>query len=136
MTASVDEGQLGLQAAGRIQEGDFTADADLELKGLLFSSFENGEELFGLKAAEILDFFKSSDGGLKFHVSLEWPIRDASFDRRAAIRRAIEASLKKTLLSNTGRILERALHALSSDGLDGAEGGLEGKLKKVKKLFG
>ena len=133
--ATIEEGTLSLQASLRVKDGLFTTDADLEFAGLFFASYEEGEELFGMKAQEILAFFKDASGYLKFHITLEWPVDDRTFDKRRAVRKAIEESLKRTLLGNAGNILERTLQKLADDGLDASKGDLEDTLKKVKKLF-
>jgi hypothetical protein len=132
--ASIDQGWLSARQALRIHEKTLTANTDLELSSLYFSAYEEGEQLFGLKAEEILGFLKDSSGNLKFQFVLQWPLQQRGLERRAVIRRAIEQSLKKTLLGNVGNILERTLQKLSSSGLDAAKDDWEDALKKVKKL--
>ncbi len=133
--AVIEDGRLSSRAALRIHKGLFTGDIDLELVGLYFRGYEEGEELFGLKAEQILPFLKDSSGRLKFHIVLQWDLNDRGLEKRAVVRRAIEQSLKKTLLGNVGGILEKTLLKFTDpDGAPTKEE-LDGVLKKVKKLF-
>ncbi len=137
--AEIEEGRLSSRTALRIHDRAITADVDLELVGLYFKGYEEGDQLFGLKAEEILPFLKDSAGRLQFHVVLEWDLNDRTTDKRAIIRRAIEKSLKKTLLGNIGGILEKTLQKFADPetvlSKTSSKGDLKEALKKVKKLF-
>ncbi len=133
--ADIEDGRLSSRAALRIHEQLFTGDVDLELAGLYFKGYEEGEELFGLKADQILSFLKDSSGRLQFHVVLQWDLADRGLEKRAVIRRAIERSLKKTLLGNVGGILEKTLQKFTDPDGGVSKDDLDDTLKKVKKLF-
>ncbi len=133
--AEIEDGHLSSRAALRIHNQLFTGDVDLELVGLYFRGYEEGGELFGLKADQILPFLKDSSGRLKFHIILQWDLADHGLEKKLVIRRAIEQSLKKTLLGNVGGILEKTLLKFAdSDGAPSKED-WDDTLKKVKKLF-
>jgi hypothetical protein len=134
-SAQIEEGRFSSRLALTIRDEILTANADLELSDLYFRSYEDGNELFGLKAEEILSFLKDSAGKLKFQIVIQWNIRDGGVQKRERIRDAIEKSLKKTLLVNVGNILEKTIKTFSDGGLDQAKDDFEGTLKKVKKLF-
>ena len=133
--AEIEEGLFSSRAAFTIRSEVLTANVDLELSNLYFRSYENGEELFGLKAEEILSFLKDSAGKLKFQIVLQWNIADRGIQKRERIRHAIEQSIKKTLLGNVGNILEKTIKKFSDGGMDQAKDDFEDTLKKVKKLF-
>jgi hypothetical protein len=133
--ADIEEGRLTSYSSLRISQKIVTANVDLELADLYFRSYETGEELFGLKADEILSFLKDSAGKLKFQLVLQWELGQRGVEKREVIRRAIEQSLKKTLLGNVGNVLERTLQKLSVSDMDETKDDLEDTLKKVKKLF-
>jgi len=133
--ADIEDGRLSSRAALRIHHGLFMADVDLELAGLYFKGYEEGEELFGLKADKILPFLKDSAGRLQFHIVLQWDLNDHGLEKRAVIRRAIEQSLKKTLLGNVGDILEKTLQKFTDPDAGASKDELDDTLKKVKKLF-
>ncbi len=133
--AQIEEGRLSLRAALRIHRRLLTANVDMEVSDLYFSSYELGDQLFGLKADEILNFLKDSAGKLKFQIVLQWDLGDRGVEKREVIRRAIEQSLKKTLIGNVGNILEQTLQKLSEPETGAGKEDWEGALKKVKKLF-
>jgi len=133
--AEIEEGWLSSRSALTIRDEVLTANVDIELSALYFRSYEDGDELFGLKAEEILSFLKDSAGKLKFQIVLQWNIRDRGVQKRERIRNAIEQSLKKTLLGNVGNILEKTIKKLSDGGMDQAKDDFEDTLKKVKNLF-
>lgn len=133
--ADIEEGRLSVRSALRIHDRLLTANADIEVSQLLFRDYEQNGELFGLKADEILAFLKDSAGRLKFQIVLQWEIGDRGTERRAVIRRAIEQSLKKTLIGNVGNILENTLRSFSEAEGEGGRGELDEALKKVKNLF-
>ncbi len=133
--AEIEEGRLSSRAALRIHDRLFTGDLDLEVAGLYFRGYEEGEELFGLKADQILSFLKDSAGRLQFHIVLQWDLNDHGVEKKAVIRRAIEQSLKKTLLGNVGGILEKTLQKFSDPDSGASKEDWDDTLKKVKKLF-
>ena len=133
--ADIEEGRLSGRGSLRIHNRMLTTDVDLELSGLLFRGYESGEELFGLKADEILSFLKDSAGRLQFHIVLQWDIADRGVEKKAVIRKAIEQSLKKTLLGNVGNILEKTIQKLSDPDLNASKDDWDDTLKKVKKLL-
>ncbi len=133
--ADIDDGRLSSRAALRIHDRIFTGDIDLELAGLYFKGYEEGGELFGLKADQILPFLKDSAGRLQFHIVLQWDLNDHGLEKRTVIRRAIEQSLKKTLLGNVGGILEKTLQKFTNPDGGLSKDDLDDTLKKVKKLF-
>ena len=133
--ANIREGFLSSRVSVRIQNNDLNAAADFEVNSLYFGSYELGDQLFGLKADEILSFLKDSSGVLKFQIVTEWNIADKKVDKRAVIRKSIERSLKKTVLGNLGTIIENTVRKIGEKGLDSSREDVEGALKKVKDLF-
>ena len=134
--ASIREGYLNDRLSVRVQNKLLNATADLEATGLYFQTYEGGDELFGLKADEILSFLKDASGRLKFQMVVEWNVADKSVSRKDIIRRSIEQSLKKTVVGNLGNFLENTLRRIGDKGLDGSGDDLKDALKKVKELFG
>ncbi len=132
--ADIEDGFLSLRGALSVNHKNLTANLDLELTDLLFRSYEDKDQLFGMKAEEILNFLKDRSGKLKFQIVLQWPL-DKRIEKRKVIRHAIEESIKKTLLGNAGNILEKTLKTLSESGFDDAKDDWEGTLKKVKNLL-
>ena len=133
--AEIEEGWLSSRASLRIVQKQVTANIDLELAGLYFKSYESGDELFGLKADEILSFLKDRSGRLQFPFVLQWELGQRGVEKREIVRRAIERSLKRTLIGNVGNVLERTLGKLSGSDMDPSKDDWEDTLKKVKKLF-
>ena len=134
-TAQIQDGYLTCRSSVRVDQQNLTANAEIELNGLYFQSYENGEQLFGLKAEEILSFLKDVAGRLKFQIVLQWNMADPALKKSEVIRRSIEVSLKKTVLGNIGNILESTLKKIGDHGLDSPKEDWEGTLKKVKELF-
>lgn len=130
--ASIDEGLLESRAAIRIERKDLTVNIDLELSLLAFGTYEAGNELFGLKADEILSFLKDSSGRLKFHIIVRWNLADRSVKLRDVIRRSIEHSLKQTVFGNVGKILKEAIQKINEEGVEKTKEDLETKIKKLK----
>ena len=133
--AQIQDGYLTCRSSIRVDQKNLTANADIELNGIYFQSYENGEQLFGLKAEEILSFLKDVAGRLKFQIVLQWVLDDPNLKKSDVIRRSIEQSLKKTVLGNVGNILESTLKKIGEGGLDSSKEDLQGALKKVKELF-
>ena len=134
-SAQIQDGYLNCRASMRVDKKEITANADFELNGLYFQSYENGDQLFGLKAEELLSFLKDVAGRLKFQIAVKWNANDPTVKKSDVIRRSIERSLKKTVLSNAGNILENTLKKIGDRGLDSSKEDWEGALKKVKELF-
>jgi len=107
--ADIAEGGLSVKTVLKIQNKDLTANADFEIVGLIFRQYESDNELFGLNADEILAFLKDSSGRLKFQISVAWNLADRSVKSRDVIRRAIERSLKVTILGNVGNIFSHTI---------------------------
>ena len=133
--AKIQDGYLTSRSSIRIDKKDLTANVDFEMNGLYFQSYEDGEQLFGLKAEEILAFLKDVAGRLKFQIVMQWNIADPHIKKRDVIRRSIERSLKKTVLGNVGNLLEDTLKKIGDRGIDASKEDWEGALKKVKELF-
>lgn len=133
--AQIQDGDLTCRSSIRVDRKDLTVNADFELKGLYFQSYEEGEQLFGLKAEEILSFLKDVAGRLKFQIVVQWNLADPNLKRSDVIRRSIERSLKKTVVGNVGNLLENTLKKIGDHGLDSSKEDWEGALKKVKELF-
>jgi hypothetical protein len=133
--ARIQDGYLTCRSSIRVEKKDLMANADFELNGLYFQSYEDGEQLFGLKAEEILSFIKDVAGRLKFQIVVQWNIADPNLKKSEVIRRSIEGSLKKTVLGNVGNLLESTLKKIGDRGLDSSKEEWEGALKKVKELF-
>jgi hypothetical protein len=133
--ASIEQGYLDSRGNLEIRDEDLTANAELGVLGLHFGRYENGDELFGLKAEEILAFLKDSSGRLKLQLSIRWNLADRGVKPRDVIRRAIERSLKSTILGNVGVLLENTINRINEKGLSRTKDDLEGTLKKVKELL-
>ena len=133
--AEIRDGYLNTRSSLRVDKKKLTANIDFELSGLYFESYEEGEQLFGLKAEEILSFLKEVSGGLRFQFIVQWDLGDTKLRKRDVIRKSIEQSLKKTVLGNVGNLLENTLKKISERGMEGSRDDWEGALKKVKELF-
>lgn len=133
--ASIEYGELSTRSNVRIERKDLVANVDFEIVGLLFRSYEAGDQLFGLRAQEILDFLKDRAGRLRFQFVLKWNLADRSVDSRQVIRQAIERSLKSTILGNVGNLLQNAIQKIGEQGIDSTKDDLEDTIKKFKKLF-
>ncbi len=131
--ALIEEGLLDSHARVRVEHKDLSADIGLEIRELAFGNYEEGNELFGLKADEILTFLKDSSGKLKFQVSVNWNLTDRSVRLHEVIRRSIERSLKQTVLGNVGKILKTAIRHVSEEGVEKTKEDLEARIKKLKK---
>ena len=117
--AQIQDGTMDSRLSLTIQKRLLTANADLEASSLYFGSYEDGNQLFGLKADEILSFLKDASGRLKFHLVAQWDLADKNVKKSDVIRRSIEQSLKKTVLGNLGNFLENTLKKIGDRGLDG-----------------
>ena len=118
-----------------LEHNDLTLNADLEISELFFRAYESEDQLFGLRAEEILSFLKDRSGRLKFQIVSQWNIADRSVSPKTIIRRSIEKSLKKTVIGNIGNILENTLQKLGEQGIGNKKENLEDKIKKIKDLF-
>ena len=134
--ASIEDGSLDMRANVRIQNKDLTASVDIEMIGLLFRSYEEEDQLFGLKADELLSFLKDQSGKLKFQIVIKWNMADRSVRLRNVIRKSIERSLKSTVLGNIGNILQRTIERISEkSGFEQARKDPDGVLNKIKSFF-
>lgn len=130
--AAIAEGSLDAKALLHIQEKRLASDIQLQLTGLIFQDYESDDQLFGLRAEELLSFLKDSSGRLKFQISLRWNIADRSVKPREVIRRSIEQSLKSTVLGNVGQLLENTLRKIDEQGVGRSKEDIEGAVKKIK----
>lgn len=134
--ASIEDGFLDLRTNIRILNKDLTASVDLEMINLLFQSYEDENQLFGLKADELLSFLKDRSGRLRFQIVVKWNIADRSASPRDAIRRSIERSLKSTVLGNIGNILQKTIEKISEKGgFEQANNDPGGIVSKIKSFF-
>lgn len=137
VTGSVlEDGYADAQARIWLRHQVLSVDAGFALSGLLFSSYENGEQLFGMKAAEVLSFLKDSSGKLRFQISVQWNMADRSVRLQEIVRRSIEKSLRQTFFGSVGNVLMNALQK-AAEGAEGPgkKGGLEEQVKKIKDFF-
>lgn len=130
--AQIQEGYLDVQSNVRVRSGEVAAEAELAFTSLFFGSLEGGSQLFGLSAQEILDFLKDSSGRLRIPVSVRWNFRDRDQRLRDAVRRSVEASLKRTVFGNMGALLEKAIVGLGEKGFEAPQETTESVLKKIK----
>jgi len=130
--AAIEDGYADAGVNVRLENNDLVINADLELFGLLFRSYESEDQLFGLKAEEILSFLKDRSGKLKFQFVAKWNIADRSVKARDVIRSSIEKSLKKTIIGNIGNILENTLKKVNEQGIDKSKDEVTGVVKKIK----
>ena len=133
--AAIDSGYLDGRANLRVDKKDLVLNVDLEIMGLLFQSYEAENQLFGLRAEEILSFLKDSSGKLKFKFTARWNIADRTVKAKDVIRKSIERSLKNTVLGNVGNIVQNVIQKIGEGGIGGAKKEVEGTLKKIKDLF-
>lgn len=133
--AAVEDGYLNAKTNLHIEQKDLTLNMDAELVNLLFQSYEEGDQLFGLKADEILSFLKDRSGRLKFQAVARWNIADRSVVAKDVIRQSIERSLKNTVIGNVGNILENTIQKLGDKNIDKTKEEVEGTLKKIKELL-
>ncbi len=133
--AAIEDGYLNSKANFHIEKNDLTLNVDAELVNVLFQSYEEGDQLFGLKADEILSFLKDRSGRLKFQIVVRWNIADRSVRAKDVIRKSIERSLKNTVIGNVGNILENTLQKLGEKGLDKNKEDVSGAIKKIKELL-
>ena len=135
-SADIEDGYLDARTNINILNKDLTASVDLEMINLLFQSYEGENELFGLKADELLSFLKDRAGRLRFQVVIKWNIVDRSTHPRDAIRRSIERSLKSTVLGNIGNILQKTIEKISEKGgFEQAKNDPGGVVNKIKNFF-
>ncbi len=134
--AAIEEGVVDARANITIENKDLTATVDLEMIGLLFQSYEEENQLFGLKADEILSFLKDRSGRLRFQVVVKWNLADRSVRTRDVIRKSIERSLKSTVLGNIGNILQKTIEKISEKGgFEQAKKDPDSVLNKIKSFF-
>lgn len=133
--AAIEDGYLNSKANFHIEKNDLTLNVDAELVNVLFQSYEAGDQLFGLKADEILSFLKDRSGRLKFQIVVRWNIADRSVRAKDVIRKSIERSLKNTVIGNVGNILENTLQKIGEKGLDKGKEDVSGAIKKIKELL-
>ena len=133
--ATIESGFLDARMNLNVENKELSTNADLEISGLLFQSYENDNQLFGLKADEILSFLKDSSNKLKFQITARWNVADRSVRARDVIRKSIEHSLKNTILGNVGNILQNVIQRIGEKGVDQSKEDLEFTVKKIKELF-
>ncbi len=133
--ASIANAYVDSRISVLLQHNDMKLDAGLEISELYFQAYESDNQLFGLRAEEILSFLKDRSGRLKFQIEAEWNIADRSVSAKDIIRKSIERSLKKTVIGNVGNILENTLQKLGDAGLDNKKESLEDKIKRIKDIL-
>lgn len=130
--AVIREGTADLRAVFRVERKEFVGNIDVEIVGLLFDAYEEGDLLFGLKAGEILSFLRDSSGHLRLATDFRWDMADRSIRPREVLRRSIEKSLKETLIGNIGRIVQGAAQRLDEEGPGKEKDPVEAAVKKIK----
>lgn len=133
--AKIEDGYSDVRAGLKILDKQLDLNLGFELSGLLFDSYEMDNQLFGLKADEILSFLKDSSGRLKFQIVVKWNLSDRSVRLKDVFRRSIERSLRETVLGNVGNILANTLQKIGDSGVSSGKGGLDDKIKKIKDFF-
>ncbi len=134
--ALLEDGFADLRAVIKMKQRVLELNVGFELSSLLFSAYEQDNQLFGMKADEVLAFLKDSSGKLRFQIAVQWNTADKSVNLKDVFRRSIERSLRQTLLGSVGDVLMNALQKAveGSDG-PGKNPGLEEKIKKIKDFF-
>ncbi len=134
--AAIENGFLDAHANFRLSDKNLVMNLDLMISNLFFRAYETENELFGLKADEILSFLKDRSGQLHFPIVARWNIADRSVRARDVIRKSIERSLKNMILGNIGNVLENTIRKIGDKGFDqGGKDDLEGVAKKIKDIF-
>jgi len=133
--AMIDNGYAFARAHLRIDQNNLTLNTDLEIVNLFFQSYEYDNQLFGLRAEEILSFLRDRSGRIKFQIIARWNIADKSVKARDVIRQSIERSLKNTVLGNVSNILENTLQKIGEGGFEKSKDDLRGTIKKFKDLL-
>ena len=133
--AAIESAYLDSRIDLFLEHNDLTLNADLEISELFFRAYESENQLFGLRADEILSFLKDRSGRLKLQIVARWNVADRNLSAREVIRKSIERSLKKTVIGNVGNILENALQKIGNQGVEKNKENLEDKIKKLKDMF-
>ncbi|MBI3315492.1 MAG: DUF748 domain-containing protein [Candidatus Omnitrophica bacterium] len=133
--ATIDNGYAQARANLRIDHKELMLNMDLEILNLFFQSYEYGNQLFGLRAEEILSFLRDRSGRLKFQITARWNIADKSIKAKDVIRKSIEHSLKNTVLGNVSNILENTLQKIGEGGLENSKDDVQETIKKFKDLL-
>lgn len=134
--AGIEDGYLDARTNIHIQNKDLTATVDLEMIHLIFQSYEEGDQLFGLRADELLSFLKDRSGRLRFQSVIRWNLADRSVRPKDAIRKSMERSLKSAVIGNFGNILQKTIEKISEKGgFEQAKNSPEGLAAKIKNFF-
>lgn len=133
--ATPAEGLLDLETDLSISRKILNANVIVDLAQLHFTSYESGERLFGISAAELLGYLKDSSGRLRFQMPLQWDLRDAAAKPYALIRSAIERSLRELVLGRLGSIIAGKVFKTADLGGETAKNTLDERIEKVKDFF-
>ncbi|MEI8345459.1 MAG: DUF748 domain-containing protein [Candidatus Omnitrophota bacterium] len=133
--AVIDDGYMDARAWLQIGGKRLISNVDFEFSQLLFSQYESEDQLFGLKADEILSFMKDSAGRLKFQIAFDWNMAEKNVRLKDSLRKSFEKSLKKTVLGNVGNIIANTLQKIGDGSLSKDKEGIDGKIKKIKDFF-
>ena len=134
--AALEDGYADVHAGVKMENRVLDLNAGFELSSLLFEAYESDDQLFGLKANEVLSFLKDSSGRFRFQIAVKWNTADRSVKLKDVFRQSIERSLRQTMIGNVGNILMNALQKVSEGGdSPGKKGGVEEKIKKIKDFF-
>lgn len=130
--AEIMDGYFTARSALTIQQKNLKLSSEIEIINLLFGSYEGADQLFGLKAEEILGLLKDRAGKLRFTIEAEWNMADPSVRAKDVIRRSIELSLKQMALSNLGNFVTKALEKVGEKSVDEGKSKVEKVVDKVK----
>lgn len=139
--ATINEGTLDARLSAKAVKNELTLNADLEIAGLLFGGYESGEELFGLKAEEILPALKSPTGRLQIPFTVSWNLADPNVRPGDVIRKGITQSLQRVAFANVGNILAGAIKKYADPEktpgtpTDNTAENIEAVADKLKELF-
>jgi len=133
--AAIERGYLDSKIRLDIVSRKIKLNADLAVTELLFQDYESGNELFGLRADDMLSFLKDSSGRLRFQLQAEWDLNDRNVRPKEVLRRSIERSLKGTVFGNVGNLLQKTIEKIGEQGTEKTKNELQDTLKKVTEIF-
>jgi len=114
----IQDGVVDVQSTTVIRDLDWTTNARVNIRRLLFEQYESDNQILGFDAMSIVEILQDNAGRIALDLIIRWNMKDPNITFEDALKRSIRHSVKSTFELNIDRVVGKTLEKISQQGPD------------------
>jgi len=114
----IQDGVVDVQSTTVIRDLDWTTNARVNIRRLLFEQYESDNQILGFDAMSIVEILQDNAGRIALDLIIRWNMKDPNVTFEDALKRSIRHSVKSTFELNIDRVVGKTLEKISQQGPD------------------